>query len=629
MLDADPIDWTDPDHPRSTRYGDLFAPRAGALQQAEAVFLRGNGLPERWRRRERFVVLETGFGLGNNLLATWAAWRADPQRPKRLFFLSLDAHPVTREDLARAHAHSPLGDLAERLRQQWPPRVPGLHRLDLDEGLQLLLQFGDVQESLGEFQAEVDAFYLDGFAPRLNPAMWSREALAPLTRLAAPGASVATWSAAVGVHEALGAAGFSCRRVPGWGDKAEITVAQFAPRHRTSEPAGLRALAPHTQEAVVLGAGLAGATCARALHEAGLQVRVVEALGAPQRTTAGNGGLFHATVHADDGPHARWSRAAALRGRQWLRRHPPPWLADGLLRLAEEPQAERAALAARLGLDAEFVEARAEGWFYPGGGALPPRDWTARLLDGLALQCDTPVATLQPLDAGRWVLRDAGGGVIAETGLLVLAAGAALPNLLSTLGDPDHELTASLRAQRGQVSLWSGPLPGPAQPTASGGYVLALPSGGLAAGSTASFDDDEASVRAADQARNHALAERLMGRRLPPPDDGRVGWRLLAADKLPLVGGLIDPHQAPPRRPTQPAHWARRPGLALCGAFASRGITWAPLAADLVVAQVLGWPLPVSRSLQAAVDPARQQVRALRHRDPADARGSAPAGLSA
>jgi tRNA 5-methylaminomethyl-2-thiouridine biosynthesis bifunctional protein len=239
------------------------------------------------------------------------------------------------------------------------------------------------------------------------------------------------------------------------------------------------------------------------------------------------------------------------------------------------------------------------------------------------------VATLQALDAGRWVLRDAGGGVIAETGLLVLAAGAALPNLLSTLGDPDHELAASLRAQRGQVSLWSGPLPGPAQPTASGGYVLALPGGGLAAGSTASFDDDEAGVRAADQARNHALAERLMGRRLPPPDDGRVGWRLLAADKLPLVGGLIDPHQAPPRRPTQPAHWARRPGLALCGAFASRGITWAPLAADLVVAQVLGWPLPVSRSLQAAVDPARQQVRALRHRDPADARGSAPAGLSA
>ena len=227
------------------------------------------------------------------------------------------------------------------------------------------------------------------------------------------------------------------------------------------------------------------------------------------------------------------------------------------------------------------------------------------------------------------LLRDAGGGVIAETGLLVLAAGAALPNLLSTLGDPDHELAASLRAQRGQVSLWSGPLPGPAQPTASGGYVLALPGGGLAAGSTASFDDDEAGVRAADQARNHALAERLMGRRLPPPDDGRVGWRLLAADKLPLVGGLIDPHQAPPRRPTQPAHWARRAGLALCGAFASRGITWAPLAADLVVAQVLGWPLPVSRSLQAAVDPARQQVRALRHRDPADARGSAPAGLSA
>ena len=35
----------------------------------------GNGLPGRWAGRDRFVVLETGFGLGLNFLATWRAWR--------------------------------------------------------------------------------------------------------------------------------------------------------------------------------------------------------------------------------------------------------------------------------------------------------------------------------------------------------------------------------------------------------------------------------------------------------------------------------------------------------------------------------------------------------------------------
>ncbi|MES1163352.1 MAG: hypothetical protein ABUL50_09855 [Rhizobacter sp.] len=57
--------------PYSARYGDIYHPRAGAFAQAEHVFLRGNGLPDRWQGRDRFVILETGFGLGNNFLATW------------------------------------------------------------------------------------------------------------------------------------------------------------------------------------------------------------------------------------------------------------------------------------------------------------------------------------------------------------------------------------------------------------------------------------------------------------------------------------------------------------------------------------------------------------------------------
>ena len=60
------------------------------------MFLGGNGLPQRWAGRERFVVLETGFGLGNNFLATWAAWRDDPQRCARLHFVSIERHPPTR-----------------------------------------------------------------------------------------------------------------------------------------------------------------------------------------------------------------------------------------------------------------------------------------------------------------------------------------------------------------------------------------------------------------------------------------------------------------------------------------------------------------------------------------------------
>ncbi|HWH81019.1 MAG TPA: oxidoreductase, partial [Burkholderiaceae bacterium] len=120
--------------PRSPRYGDIYHPRAGAFTQARHVFLGGNELPARWQGRERFVVLETGFGLGNNFLATWQAWRDDPQRCERLTFISIERHPLTRDDMATAHRVSPVPELAEALQRAWPPLTHNLHRLSFDAG---------------------------------------------------------------------------------------------------------------------------------------------------------------------------------------------------------------------------------------------------------------------------------------------------------------------------------------------------------------------------------------------------------------------------------------------------------------------------------------------------------------
>src|SRR3546814_11790197 len=83
----------------SASYGDVYHSQSGALGQAEHVFLRGNGLPQRWRGRQGFTVCETGFGLGLNFLALWHAWRNDPARPRRLHMLSIEAHPFARDAL--------------------------------------------------------------------------------------------------------------------------------------------------------------------------------------------------------------------------------------------------------------------------------------------------------------------------------------------------------------------------------------------------------------------------------------------------------------------------------------------------------------------------------------------------
>ena len=56
----------------------------------------------------------------------------------------------------------------------------------------------------------------------------------------------------------------------------------------------------------------------------------------------------------------------------------------------------------------------------------------------------------------------------------------------------------------------------------------------------------------------------------------------------------------------------RQAGLYGCYALASRGLTLAPLLAELIAAQIEGEPPPLERDLVEAVDPARFLLRALR-----------------
>jgi tRNA 5-methylaminomethyl-2-thiouridine biosynthesis bifunctional protein len=64
--------------PYSEAFGDVYHSAAGGPAQARHVFLQGNGLPQRWAERDRFVILETGFGFGLNFLVTLDAWRRNP-----------------------------------------------------------------------------------------------------------------------------------------------------------------------------------------------------------------------------------------------------------------------------------------------------------------------------------------------------------------------------------------------------------------------------------------------------------------------------------------------------------------------------------------------------------------------
>lgn len=224
MIETAAIAFSPEGIPWSAAFGDIYHTSDGGLGQIEHVFMAGNGLPLRWRGRDSFTILETGFGFGLSFLATWHAWRQDPQHSDTLRFISVEKYPFAPADLERLHRDWPqFAELAAQLVAAWPNLVEGRHELVLDAGrVTLTLLLGDALEQLPRLTAQADAIYLDGFAPSKNPAMWSRQLFAELARLAAADCTLATWTVAGQVRRDLQAAGFTVAKTQGFGGKRQM-----------------------------------------------------------------------------------------------------------------------------------------------------------------------------------------------------------------------------------------------------------------------------------------------------------------------------------------------------------------------------------------------------------------------
>lgn len=626
--------------PWSAQFGDIYHPKAGAFAQARHVFLRGNRLPERWQSvpSQRFVILETGLGLANNFLATWQAWRATPEPRSPLDFVALELHPFTAADLKRAHARSPCPELIEALLAQWPALTHNLHVLSFEGGkVRLLLALGDALKWLPELQMQVDAIYLDGFAPSRNPELWQPKVFKALARLSKPDSTVATWSAARSVRDGLHAAGFEVTLAPGHGDKRDITLGRYAPCFTPRSP---RQSSPVTQggerHALIIGAGLAGCATAWGLAQVGWRSTVLDAATAPACGASGNpAGLFHGIVNAQDGTHSRLYRSAALAihkvVQEAIKHHGVQGSTQGLWRLeTRRSEAQMQALLSQLGLPEDYVQAHspssaahhvgwplsANAWWFPFGGWVDPaalcRAYLAMADHQANFKGGQSVASLQA-DVDGWTAYDSQGHRLGTAPAVVLCNAG---DVLRLVHQPKHLLTAV----RGQVSWCSTlsqaaalgwPAQGPHQPLAGSGYALRMTHSQCLWGATSQVDDLDPLVREQDHVSNLMQWARLRGITLNARDaqqqiaaaqvQGRVGWRWSCADKLPLWGAM----PAGPFKRESLRFAPRVSGLWMCTGMGSRGITWSALAGQVMAALISNTACPLEASLLNAVDPGR------------------------
>ncbi|MBS0126207.1 tRNA (5-methylaminomethyl-2-thiouridine)(34)-methyltransferase MnmD [Thetidibacter halocola] len=208
--------------PVSTRFDDPYYSLDDGLSETRHVFLDGNGLPARFR--DGFHVAELGFGTGLNLLALLHLWRATGQQGT-LRFTTFEAYPLEATDMIRAQAAFPeVASLAQELAPHWQA---GAHVFALHD-LAFEMVAGDARETLPAWTGMADAWFLDGFSPAKNPELWSPDLLAQVAAHMAPGATVATYSAAGHVRRGLASAGLDVTRAPGYGRKRQMTVARKA-----------------------------------------------------------------------------------------------------------------------------------------------------------------------------------------------------------------------------------------------------------------------------------------------------------------------------------------------------------------------------------------------------------------
>lgn len=601
---AEPIEWLADGAPYNPRFGDRYRSEA-ALAQARGVFLHGCGLPQAWAGQPHWTILETGFGLGLNFLVAWAAWRADPERPARLHFVSVEAYPASAEDLRRStQAFPELQPLADELTAQCWGLRPGVHRLRLDRGRVLLtLAIGEAQPMLRELVCQADAVFLDGFSPARNPDIWSLDTLKAVSRCCRNGTRLATWTIARAVRDNLAPCGFTVQRVAGVPPKRDRLEATYAPawtprlRQQPWQDDGPPAQPGHC---TVLGAGLAGACVARQLAERGWQVRVLDAGAAPAAGASGlPAGLFSPHDAASDTLPTQLARAGARCTAQLL---------QALLRAGEDyaltgvlERRLRGARPLATPGDAFSAAADAEQLRAAGLPADTPAQWhalagwvrPARLVEALLahpairFQGGCRTTRVQATPQG-WSLRDADGRELHATPLLVVTAGIGSADLLQMQG---------LQNVRGQVSLGPCPptLPVPATPVNGHGHFIPGVPGAQGpvwlSGSSFERGDTATDLREAEQRYNLERLQTLLpatGQAIAqgPAPEGWAGVRCTSPDRLPLAGP-----------------WAT--GLWVLTALGARGLTLAPLAAELIAARLHGEPLPLPARLVAALDPRR------------------------
>lgn len=559
FVDTADIDW-EQGSPVSRKYGDIYWHRGSPLEEKTQVFvepllaLAGEAVAQ-----SQVTVCELGFGFGLNCLLTAKAWQTMPDSCQ-LNLVSIEKHPVDQQELARF-----LGSLdfphSDALLKGYPPPYRGQHVIWLAPNIRLLLIFEDVERALGNLDARVDCWYLDGFAPARNDAMWEPALYRKMFARSKPGTRVATYSAAGAVRRGLERAGFETGKRQGFGHKKEML---FATRPGTWEPDA------HGRESIsIIGAGMAGLFCFEALKKRQITCNLYDS------GQAGPSSIPQLSVLPQLARAAETRYRFSLAASQFMQ-DAPGFHPSGLYWIGRTEEETQRLQEIATDFPDDLIEVRDDGAYYHQAGWLAFQELKDHLQPGIH---QTQIKDVTQVSADHVILATGFNRSLLPEQLQVRA----IRGQAIEVGTSDiHHVINSL------ATIF---------PTVNGRSVIS--------GTYENIDSDI--VR--DEETQSLLAT---ARQYADINAAEVtpwaGVRAVSRDRLPVVGPAPD-WQAAEQVNRVSALDRFQPGLHYCTAFASRGATHARLCAEHIVSKILGEPAALGLDEQQLLSPARFVVR--------------------
>ncbi|MBJ7536760.1 bifunctional tRNA (5-methylaminomethyl-2-thiouridine)(34)-methyltransferase MnmD/FAD-dependent 5-carboxymethylaminomethyl-2-thiouridine(34) oxidoreductase MnmC [Marinomonas transparens] len=653
------LDWGDDGAPHSKQFDDVYFDKESGLEETRYVFLQHNNLFERWASLDQkaFVIAETGFGTGLNFLCAWQAFIATATADQQLHFISVEKYPLTKEMLTTALRMWPsLSHFSQALIEAYPEVCHGFHRIELEQGrIQLTLWFGEAEDGFSALNADIDAWFLDGFAPSKNPEMWTDTLFQHIHRLSHTGTTFSTFTAAGIVRRGLKNVGFDAHKVKGFGQKREMVVGQLSQQaaplaERMSQGQAWFNLRPEqpleAKNVLVVGSGLAGANTAYSLAKQGIKVTVWEQGNHIACAASGNPqGMLYPKLAAQDTPVNRFYLSAYLYATRLyckLDQDKNFWDQCGLIQIPKNPkEAERFQKLLNTGLYPEAIlqacEEKQNSLLLPLSGWVIPGKLCGTLLSHelIQLQLNTRLDSLSPIhigDSTRVI------GWKAKTGEqehnfshVVLCTANDTKELDSAPNTPAYPI-------RGQVSFLdinkaAKACEKNAEPLeklhinkvlCEVGYVSPAIDGLLHFGATYDLKDKDTNIRGEGQKRNLAILERLL--ELPKDSfnseecGGRVSFRCAVPDYTPIVGPVQSEklYKQSYSALSKNAKWQSSSiaesinNLYINIGHGSRGLISTPLSGCHIASLITNTPSPLEQEISNKLHPSRFIIRDLK-----------------